>query len=195
MALPGAQHDAARAYVRPHVDPPYKPPPPGAAGLLRPGAGPSGSTATVEGPVGPAKGKPLRMKPHETANLAGGHHIKNASGPLTVAIHTYISSPGRPTRGSHLLNSRARARAADTGDGARKERTPHTAPLQHAVVCDAVSHILSYTPTARTAQRERSRPRFAPRRSSALALTAAVVPPQGARCRRAGTWRRSRPAH
>ena len=51
----------------PHVDPPYKPPPPGAAGLLRPGAGPSGSTATVEGPVGPAKGKPLRMKPHETA--------------------------------------------------------------------------------------------------------------------------------
>ena len=38
----------------PHVDPPYKPPPPGAAGLLRPGAGPSGSTATVEGPVRPA---------------------------------------------------------------------------------------------------------------------------------------------
>ena len=38
----------------PHVDPPYKPPPPGAADLLRPGAGPSGSTATVEGPVRPA---------------------------------------------------------------------------------------------------------------------------------------------
>ena len=38
----------------PHIDPPYKPPPPGAAGLLRPGAGPSGSAATVEGPAGPA---------------------------------------------------------------------------------------------------------------------------------------------
>ena len=50
----------------PHVDPPYKPPPPGAAGLLRPGAGPSGSAATVEGGGVPAQGKPLRMKPHET---------------------------------------------------------------------------------------------------------------------------------
>ena len=50
-----------------------KPPPPRTgrgAGLLRPGAGPSGSAATVEGPVGPAKGKPLRMKPHETVRPA-----------------------------------------------------------------------------------------------------------------------------
>ena len=31
----------------PLASPPYKPPPPGAAGLLRPGAEPSGSVATV----------------------------------------------------------------------------------------------------------------------------------------------------
>ena len=54
--------------TRVHVVAVPKPLPPGAAGSLRPGAGPSGSAATVEGPVRPAQGKPLR-KPHETHDL------------------------------------------------------------------------------------------------------------------------------
>ena len=74
----GSGHLAAAGWLQPrqtrllisHVTFPkftVQPGSPGAAGLLRPGAGPSGSAATVEGPVGPAQGTPLRMKPHETA--------------------------------------------------------------------------------------------------------------------------------
>ena len=74
-----------------------------AVGPLRPGAGPPGTAATVEGSVAPARGKPVRIKPHQTeAPVTGAMSATRAAAAAAVA-RAHLSRPAAVLAAGLLL--------------------------------------------------------------------------------------------